>query len=237
MEKFEEITKKIEELEKIIQYTFKNKKNIILALTHSSYANEYKNKKLTSNERLEFLGDTVLNMIISEEIYTRYNDLSEGEMTKFRSNVICETSLAKCAKNLNIGKYLLLGKGEENTGGRYRVSILSDAVEALIGALYLDAGLEMAKNFVLAQMGEMIEKSIKGIIFMDYKTQLQEILQKGNEKRVVYEIIGERGPDHDKVFISQVKIDGQPAGKGKGKTKKEAEQMAAKETIKTLENK
>ncbi|NLI58028.1 MAG: ribonuclease III [Clostridium sp.] len=237
MEKFEEITKKIEELEKIIQYTFKNKKNIILALTHSSYANEYKNKKLTSNERLEFLGDTVLNMIISEEIYTRYNDLSEGEMTKFRSNVICETSLAKCAKNLNIGKYLLLGKGEENTGGRYRVSILSDAVEALIGALYLDAGLEMAKNFVLAQMGEMIEKSIKGIIFMDYKTQLQEILQKGNEKRVVYEIIGERGPDHDKVFISQVKIDGKPAGKGKGKTKKEAEQMAAKETIKTLENK
>ena len=237
MEKFEEITKKIEELEKIIQYTFKNKKNIILALTHSSYSNEYKNKKLTSNERLEFLGDTVLNMIISEEIYTRYNDLSEGEMTKFRSNVICETSLAKCAKNLNIGKYLLLGKGEENTGGRYRVSILSDAVEALIGALYLDAGLEMAKNFVLAQMGEMIEKSIKGIIFMDYKTQLQEILQKGNEKRVVYEIIGERGPDHDKVFISQVKIDGKPAGKGKGKTKKEAEQMAAKETIKTLENK
>ena len=182
MEKFEEITKKIEELEKIIQYTFKNKKNIILALTHSSYANEYKNKKLTSNERLEFLGDTVLNMIISEEIYTRYNDLSEGEMTKFRSNVICETSLAKCAKNLNIGKYLLLGKGEENTGGRYRVSILSDAVEALIGALYLDAGLEMAKNFVLAQMGEMIEKSIKGIIFMDYKTQLQEILQKVMKK-------------------------------------------------------
>lgn len=237
MEKFEEITKKIEELEKIIQYTFKNKKNIILALTHSSYANEYKNLKFTSNERLEFLGDTVLNMIISEEIYTKYNDLSEGEMTKFRSNVICETSLAKCAKNLNIGKYLLLGKGEENTGGRYRVSILSDAVEALIGALYLDAGLEMAKNFVLAQMGEMIEKSIKGIIFMDYKTQLQEILQKGNEKRVVYEIIGERGPDHDKVFISQVKIDGKPAGKGKGKTKKEAEQMAAKETIKTLENK
>jgi ribonuclease-3 len=237
MEKFEEITKKIEELEKIIQYTFKNKKNIILALTHSSYANEYKNKKLTSNERLEFLGDTVLNMIISEEIYTRYNDLSEGEMTKFRSNVICETSLAKCAKNLNIGKYLLLGKGEENTGGRYRVSILSDAVEALIGALYLDAGLEMAKNFVLAQMGEMIEKSIKGIIFMDYKTQLQEILQKGNEKRVVYEIVAEKGPDHDKVFISQVKIDGKPAGKGKGKTKKEAEQMAAKETIKTLENK
>ncbi|HHX18787.1 MAG TPA: ribonuclease III [Clostridium sp.] len=237
MEKLGEITKKIEELEKIIQYTFKDKNNIILALTHSSYANEYKNLKFTSNERLEFLGDTVLNMIISEEIYTKYNDLSEGEMTKFRSNVICETSLAKCAKNINIGKYLLLGKGEENTGGRYRVSILSDAVEALIGALYLDAGLEMAKNFVLDQMGEMIEKSIKGIIFMDYKTQLQEILQKGNEKRVVYEIVAEKGPDHDKVFISQVKIDGKPAGKGKGKTKKEAEQMAAKETIKALGNK
>ncbi|HAA43721.1 MAG TPA: ribonuclease III, partial [Ruminiclostridium sp.] len=158
MEKFEDITNKINEFEKIIQYTFKDKNNIILALTHSSYANEYKNQKLRSNERLEFLGDTVLNMIISEEIYTKYNDLSEGEMTKFRSNVICEASLAECAKNLNIGKYLLLGKGEENTGGRQRASILSDAVEALIGALYLDAGLEKAKSFVLAQMGEMIEK-------------------------------------------------------------------------------
>jgi|LSQX01.2.fsa_nt_gb ribonuclease-3 len=236
MEKFEDITNKINEFEKIIQYTFKDKNNIILALTHSSYANEYKNQKLRSNERLEFLGDTVLNMIISEEIYTKYNDLSEGEMTKFRSNVICEASLAECAKNLNIGKYLLLGKGEENTGGRQRASILSDAVEALIGALYLDAGLEKAKSFVLAQMGEMIEKSIKGIIFMDYKTQLQEILQRGSEKKVAYEIIDEKGPDHDKIFVSQVKINGKPAGKGKGKTKKEAEQMAAKETIKTLEN-
>lgn len=234
MVKNDNIIKRIEELEKTIKYTFKDKNNIILALTHSSYANEYKNQKLTSNERLEFLGDTVLNMIISEEIYTKYNDLSEGEMTKFRSNVICEISLAKCAKNIDIGKYLLLGKGEENTGGRQRVSILSDAVEALIGALYLDAGLEKARSFVLNQMGEMIEKSIKGIIFMDYKTQLQEILQKGNEKRVVYEIIDEKGPDHDKVFISQVMIDGKLAGKGRGKTKKEAEQMAAKETIKEL---
>lgn len=234
METFEKIMDKVKELEKKIEYTFKDKNNIILALTHSSYANEYKNQKLISNERLEFLGDTVLNMIISEEIYTKYNDLSEGEMTKFRSNVICETSLARCAKNINIGEYLLLGKGEENTGGRHRISILSDSVEALIGALYLDAGLDRAKVFVLEQMGEMIEESIKGIIFMDYKTQLQEILQKGNEQKIVYEIIDEKGPDHNKVFISQVNIDGKAAGTGKGKTKKEAEQIAAKKTIEFL---
>ncbi|MDQ2085261.1 ribonuclease III [Herbivorax sp. ANBcel31] len=234
MEKFEEILKKIKKLEGKIGYTFKDKNNIILALTHSSYANEYKSQNFTSNERLEFLGDTVLNMIISEDIYNKYYNLSEGEMTKFRSNVICEASLARCAKNINIGEYLLLGKGEENTGGRSRISILSDSVEALIGALYLDAGIERTRFFVLNHMGEMIEESIKGIIFMDYKTQLQEILQRSNEKKVVYEIIDEKGPDHNKVFISQVKIDDRPAGRGKGRTKKEAEQMAAKETIESI---
>lgn len=231
MEKLEQIISRVKELEKKIKYIFKDKNNAILALTHSSYANEYKNQKLTSNERLEFLGDTVLNMIISEKIYTKYNNLSEGEMTKFRSNVICETSLERCAKNINIGEYLLLGKGEEITGGRYRTSILSDSVEALIGALYLDAGLDRAKVFVLDQMDEMIEESIKGIIFMDYKTQLQEILQKSSEQKVIYKIIDEKGPDHNKLFVSQVKIDGREAGEGKGKTKKEAEQMAAKEAL------
>ncbi|TYQ13323.1 UNVERIFIED_CONTAM: ribonuclease-3 [Acetivibrio alkalicellulosi] len=227
-------TNKIKKLESIIEYSFKDKNNIALALTHSSYANEYKNQKLISNERLEFLGDTVLNMIISENIYSNYSHLSEGEMTKFRSNVICETSLARCAKKINIGEYLLLGKGEENTGGRNRISILSDAVEALIGAIYIDGGIENTKPFVLHQMGEMIDESIKGLIFMDYKTQLQEVLQKGNDKKIIYEIIDEKGPDHNKVFVSQVKVDGIAAGTGKGRTKKEAEQMAAKSALETL---
>lgn len=222
------LLKNIEELESKIQYKFKDKDNLILALTHSSYANEFKGEKLVSNERLEFLGDSVLSVIVSENIYKNYIHLSEGEMTKFRANVVCEASLEHCAQNLNIGKYLLLGKGEELTGGRERTSILSDAMEALIGAIYIDGGLECARDFVLRQMKKFIVDSIKGEIFMDYKTQLQEIVQKQNDQKVSYEIIEEKGPDHNKIFVSQVKLDDQVIGIGEGRTKKEAEQMAAK---------
>ena len=223
------------ELEEVINYTFKNKKNLILALTHSSYANENKNEKLISNERLEFLGDTILNMIISENIYFKYSHLTEGEMTKSRANVVCESSLIKCANNINIGRYLLLGKGEENTGGRTRTSVLSDAVEALIGAIYLDGGIDRAKEFILDQMAKLVDDSIKGEIFMDYKTQLQEIVQKNNDKRITYEIIKEEGPDHNKTFISQVKVDDKIVGIGEGRTKKEAEQMAAMSSLKEFQ--
>lgn len=228
------LLKNIENLEKTIQYTFRNKDNLILALTHSSYANEYKSEKLESNERIEFLGDSVLSVIISENIYKNYSHLSEGEMTKFRANVVCETSLEHCASSLNIGQYLLLGKGEEFTGGRTRTSILSDAMEALIGAIYIDGGFESAKNFVINHMNKYIDESIKGEIFLDYKTQLQEIVQKSNDHKVSYEIIDEKGPDHNKIFVSQVKLDEKVIGKGEGRTKKEAEQMAAKNSLKQI---
>lgn len=224
----------LENFEKEIQYNFKNKTNLILALTHSSYANEFKSEKLSSNERLEFLGDSVLSVVISENIYKNYSHLTEGEMTKFRANVVCESSLENCANNLNIGQFLLLGKGEEITGGRTRTSILSDAMEALIGAIYIDGGFESAKNFVLNQMKKYVDDSIKGEIFMDYKTQLQEIIQKSNDQKVTYEIIDEKGPDHSKIFVSQVKLDDEVIGVGKGRTKKEAEQMAAKTSLKKI---
>ncbi len=234
MQNKDTLMQNIDVFEKKIHYNFKNKENLILALTHSSYANENKSEKLVSNERLEFLGDSVLSVVISENIYKNYSHLTEGEMTKFRANVVCEASLENCANKLNIGQFLLLGKGEENTGGRKRTSILSDAVEALIGAIYIDGGFENAKTFILSQMKKFIDDSIKGEIFMDYKTQLQEIIQKSNEQKVTYEIIGEKGPDHSKIFVSQVKLDNKVIGVGEGRTKKEAEQMAAKTSLKKI---
>ncbi|HOM02611.1 MAG TPA: ribonuclease III [Acetivibrio sp.] len=225
---------RIKELEGVIGYCFEDKMKLVLALTHSSYANECRDDRISSNERLEFLGDTVLNMVVSEYIFTNCSYLAEGEMTKFRANVVCERTLAECAQNISIGKYLLLGKGEENTGGRSRVSILSDAVEALIGAIYIDGGLESARAFILNQLGKTIEESIRGTIFMDYKTQLQEIIQRTNEHKISYEIIEEKGPDHSKVFVAQVKVDEKVVGIGEGRSKKEAEQMAAKSSLKNI---
>ncbi|MCR4434411.1 MAG: ribonuclease III [Clostridiales bacterium] len=221
----------INEYERAIGYTFKDKNNAILALTHSSYANENRHEKLTSNERLEFLGDAVLNIIISESIYKRYSGLDEGEMTKIRANIVCEASLVQCANKIELGKYLLLGKGEEMTGGRNRISILSDAFEALIGAIYLDGGMKSARKFIHSQMKQLLEDSLKGNIFMDYKSQLQEYVQKDGEKKITYEIIEQKGPDHNKVFVSQVKIVDKVMGQGEGKSKKEAEQNAAKSAI------
>ncbi|MDP4180055.1 MAG: ribonuclease III [Bacillota bacterium] len=227
----------LNDFEERIKYKFKNKKNIILALTHSSFANENRNAKLVSNERLEFLGDAVLNIIISETIYLKYSNLSEGQLTKVRANIVCEQSLVICSNNIGIGKFLLLGKGEEVSGGRTRISILSDAFEAVIGAVYIDGGMKNAKTFVHQQMDQLINDSVSGIIFLDYKTQLQETIQKDGEKRIIYEIIEEKGPDHDKDFVSQVKVMEKVIGKGKGKSKKEAEQSAAKAALEMLSNK
>ncbi len=224
----------INEFEQKIDYTFKNKKNIILALTHSSYANENRSEKLKSNERLEFLGDAVLNIIISETIYGRYSNLSEGQLTKVRANIVCEQSLVKCSNNIEIGKYLLLGKGEDLSGGRTRISILSDAFEAVIGAIYIDGGMKNAKKFILQQMEHLIKDSVSGIIFLDYKTQFQEVIQKDGEKKISYEIIEENGPDHDKEFVVQVKVMDRVVGKGRGKSKKEAEQAAAKAAMEII---
>lgn len=227
----EVLMENLSELESIIGYTFKNKQNLVLALTHSSFANESKNERIKSNERLEFLGDAVLNIIISENIFMEHSGLSEGEMTKARANIVCEPSLAKYANDIGIGKYLLLGKGEELTGGRTRVSILSDAFEALIGSIYIDGGIAEAKRFVYEKMKELIEGSINGIVFMDYKTQLQEIVQKNSDQKISYEIVEEKGPDHNKLFVIQVKVADKVMGLGKGRSKKEAEQNAAKSAL------
>lgn len=219
---------KLCEFEELIGYNFTNKENLMLALTHSSYANEYKNHNLKSNERLEFLGDAVLNIIVSELIYLNYPDLTEGEMSKLRASVVCEPALMECSNTIRTGDFLLLGKGEDLTGGRKRPSILSDAFEAIIGAIYIDGGFDEAKKFALKHISVLIDKSMKGLMSGDYKTMLQEIVQKKGEVKIIYEIIDEKGPDHDKLFVSQVIISGVPAGIGKGKSKKEAEQNAAK---------
>ncbi|MCX7749782.1 MAG: ribonuclease III [Clostridia bacterium] len=224
----EEMDHHIEELEKTIAYSFHNKENLVLALTHSSYANESKNARIQSNERLEFLGDAVLNIVISEYIYRNHSNLSEGEMTKVRSYIVCEPSLMRCSENIKVGGFLLLGKGEEQTGGRKRISILSDAFEALIGAIYIDGGFEKAKDFIMNQMQQIIKDSVNGLLAMDYKTQLQEVIQRDGDSKIVYEIIEEKGPDHNKLFVSQIKIGETIMGTGEGKSKKEAEQNAAK---------
>ncbi|MCX8131934.1 MAG: ribonuclease III [Clostridia bacterium] len=236
MKRIVSLKERIPLLEEKIGYCFKNKENLVLALTHSSYANEIKNHRMQSNERLEFLGDAVLNIAISEKIYLSKSGLAEGEMTRVRSNIVCEASLMDCSNKLNIGSFLLLGKGEEMTGGRGRTSILSDTFEAIIGAIYLDSGLDNAKAFIYEQMKEIIENSIKGTMFTDYKTQLQEEMQKSSECRILYEIIDEQGPDHNKVFISQVKVNDVVMGTGEGRSKKEAEQSAAKKAIISLKN-
>ena len=225
------LMKRMGELEYKIKYNFNNRNRLLLAMTHSSYANEVKGDALTSNERLEFLGDAVLNFIISDAIYRKYPDLSEGEMTKARANIVCESSLMKCADDIGIGAFLLLGKGEEITGGRTRPSILSDAFESLIGAIYLDGGIDGARGFIEQTMPHLIDNAVRGLISMDYKTQLQEKVQKNGEHRIIYTIINEKGPDHDKVFVSQVSVDNRLLGIGKGKSKKEAEQNAAKAAL------
>lgn len=236
-----DITKKhnecIEELEKIAGYCFKNKKNLLLALTHSSYANEKRNEGLSSNERLEFLGDAVLNIVISDYIYKNRPKLSEGEMSKTRASIVCESALMKCAENIKLGSFIMLGRGEENTGGRQRASILSDAFEALIGAIYIDGGLEEASKFIFKAMEELISHMDKSEVFIDYKTNLQEVIQKDGEEKISYQILEEKGPDHNKEFIVQLTVGDKVMGSGSGKSKKEAEQNAAKAALAKLKAK
>jgi len=229
--------KSMKELEDTINYTFIDKKNLLLALTHSSYSNEKKIEGLSSNERLEFLGDAVLNIVTSEYIYKNFPSLPEGEMTKTRASIVCEGSLMKCATKILLGKFLLLGKGEENTGGRTRTSILSDAFEALIGAIYLDAGLKEAGNFISSAMKELFGDLNSSEVFVDYKTHFQEIIQKTSDQKISYKILDEKGPDHDKVFIAQLSAGSKIHGTGKGKSKKEAEQNAAKEALNKMREK
>lgn len=223
----------ISEFEDIIEYKFNNKKYILEALTHSSYSNE--NKKFEFNERLEFLGDSVLSIVISDHLFKEETDLPEGELTKLRANIVCEESLSEVANDISLGEYMLLGKGEEATGGRQRISILADAFEAVIAAIYLDGGVEKAKTFILKYMEEIIDNSRKGNIFRDYKTHLQEVLQSMGESNIWYKLIQEKGPDHNKRFVMQVGLNESVLGTGEGKSKKEAEQLAAKLALKTLQ--
>lgn len=225
---------KIAALQESIGYSFKDPQLLMEALTHSSYANEIKHKKVVHNERLEFLGDSVLSIVISDYIFHKYKHLPEGELTKVRANVVCESSLAIRGREMNLGEYLTLGRGEELSGGRQRVSILADAFEALIGALYLDGGLEVARTFILSQLEGMVESASQGNLFKDFKTHLQELIQSRSTERITYRVVTEKGPDHDKLFEIEVALGGQVLGTGIGKSKKEAEQRAAQEAIEKI---
>lgn len=226
------ILNNISKFEKIISYEFKNKQYILEALTHSSYSNE--NKSYAFNERLEFLGDSVLGVVVSDYLFKNETELPEGELTKLRANIVCEESLSEVAKKIELGTHILLGRGEEATGGRDRISILADAFEAVIAAIYLDGGIENARKFVLTQMDEIIQDSIKGRIFRDYKTHLQEVIQSQGESNIVYDLVEEIGPDHNKRFVMQVRLNEEILGTGEGKSKKEAEQSAAKQALRRM---
>ena len=218
----------MERLEQIIGYTFRNKKLLKQALTHSSYANEKKLGKLGCNERLEFLGDAVLELVSSDVLYAKFPQIPEGELTKKRASLVCEPSLAYCARQFDLPKYLLLGRGEDMTGGRMRDSIVSDATEALLGAIYLDGGFKKAREFVLKFiLNDMEHKKL----FYDSKTILQELVQEKGRQTVEYVLTKETGPDHNKQFSVDVLINGTPAGSGTGHTKKAAEQAAAYQAI------
>lgn len=201
------------------------------ALTHTSYANECKNASILHNERLEFLGDAVLDVVVSEYLFRNFSNLPEGELTKARAVVVCEPTLARCAAELGIGEYLFLGKGEAGSGGRERTSILADAFEAIIGAIYLDNGFENTATFVLQQLQTDLSLVARGQYVKDYKTLLQEVVQKSTDSKIIYEIIDETGPDHHKVFKVAVHVNGKQLGSGQGKSKKEAEQHAAKQAL------
>jgi ribonuclease-3 len=222
-------------LEDTIGYTFKNLKLVKEALTHSSYANERKGQNINNNERLEFLGDSVLSIIISQYLFEKYKDLPEGELTKIRSKIVCEATLGECSTKIKLGNYMMFGRGEEMTGGRERTSILADAWEALIAAIYLDGGLEEAKKFIMKNMMKVINDAVDGKVFLDYKTRLQEIIQVNKENRIKYELYKEEGPDHCKVFYSNVKLNDVVIGTGNGRSKKESEQQAAKVALRSLE--
>ena len=216
-------------LEKNLNYKFKNIQLLKNALIHSSYANENRGN-IHSNERLEFLGDSVLSIIVSEHIYNRFPNMPEGELTRLRASLVCEKSLCAFSRELGIGDYLKLGKGEDKNGGRERDSILADAFEAVLAAIYLDGGMEAAKKHIMNTVLHDI-KHHDDHTFKDYKTTLQEIIQRNPEESVTYILIDESGPDHDKRFTVEVHLNSNVIGTGTGKNKKQAEQMAAKQAL------
>ena len=220
-------------LEERLGYSFRNRALLETALTHSSYANENRASGIVCNERLEFLGDSVLGVTVADFLYRHFPDMPEGRMTRLRAELVCEQSLHRVALELHLGDYLRLGKGEDHNGGRKRASILSDAVEAVIAAMYLDAGMETAAGFIHRCLLDDV-RAIETPTFTDYKTSLQELVQRHSGQVLSYELVGEEGPDHAKTFRVQVCLNGDPIGRGTGRTKKEAEQAAAANALEAL---
>ncbi len=228
---FEMYSEMIHELEEKLNYAFDKKDLLLRALTHSSFSNEMKINKADDNERLEFLGDAVLELSSSEFLFSENQQMKEGDLSKLRASLVCEQSLAACARELSLGNYLFLGKGEDVTGGRERNSILSDALEAVIGAIYLDGGYEEANRFILDNVLADISNRK---LFYDSKTRLQEYVQSIFKKKLSYRLIYEEGPDHDKRFCVQVQMEDMMLSRGVGKTKKAAAQEAAYLSLKQL---
>lgn len=223
------------ELEKKIGYVYSNKELLITALTHSSYSNELraKGKKIECNERLEFLGDSVLSTAVSEYLYGEYSENQEGDLTKIRAAVVCEKALAKYSAKIGLGDYMLLGHGESMNDGRHRPSVTADAFEALLASMYLDSGYDMnvIRPFVLPFVVSEIDFISKNSTFIDYKTMLQQIIQQSEGERLEYVLVGESGPDHSKTFNIEARLNGDVIGRGAAHSKREAEQAAAKEAL------
>ncbi len=222
----------IKDLETAIGYRFRNVQLLQNALTHSSYANERWHNSLLSNERLEFLGDSVLGMLVAEYLYKTFPDRPEGELTRMRADMVCEHTLATVANRIGLGGHLLLGHGEERLGGRSRESILADATESVIAACFLDGGLAAAEQFVKQYI--LVEVPVSRPNNMDYKTALQELVQQKKNQVLSYALVGQSGPDHDKQFDVEVSLNGNVVGSGSGRSKKRAEQMAAKAAMEKL---
>ena len=222
----------INELENAIGYRFKNITLLQNALAHSSYANERWHNSLKSNERLEFLGDSILGMVVAEYLYRNFPNRLEGDLTRMRADMVCEQSLAMIAERIGLGKHLLLGNGEEAGGGRTRNSILADAVESVIAACFLDGGMEPARAFINTFV--LTAVPVRKLRNADYKTALQELVQQKKNQVLSYELVEQSGPDHDKHFVVQVSLNGEVAGHGEGKSKKRAEQDAARNAIEKL---
>lgn len=225
---------KVVELQNIVGYDFKEIERLRQAVTHSSFANEHRNMEIKDNERLEFLGDAILDLIISEYLFNKYPNMPEGDLSKIRASIVCEASLAKTAKKINLGEYILLGKGEEMTGGRTRASILADAFEAVTGSIFVDGEFEDVREFLTKTLIKEVDDIAIEDLYTDYKTLLQENIQRESALPIRYEVVEEKGPDHDKNFYVAVLHGENCLGKGVGKSKKEAEQNAAKTAIKNL---
>lgn len=224
----------MEKLEDKLGYHFRNPALLAEALNHSSYANEHRTAHLNSNERLEFLGDSVLGFVTAESLFQRHPELPEGYLTRIRAALVCEQSLYEVARKLDLGQYLMLGRGEESGGGRERVSILADAVEAVFAAVYLDGGMDAATDLIQRLiLADEQEEAAEGIR-RDHKTALQELVQRQADQVLLYRMAGEQGPDHKKTFLAEVLLNGAVIGSGSGRSKKEAEQAAAQAALLTL---